>query len=129
MKPRIPGWAFFPWPCFPLRRSDETCSATPSAESPSTAIDRTIRQDQERDRPARQRGGEVTPIQLAASRMGDDLARARWFADRGCSVIPIDHPSDPAAHTDPSNVGKTPTVAWKGFQAVRPTDAQLMAFF
>lgn len=61
--------------------------------------------------------------------MSDALARARWFADLGCSVIPIDHPADAASHADPSNVGKTPTVAWKAFQTARPSDQHLSAWF
>ena len=63
------------------------------------------------------------------SRISDALAQARWFADRGCSVIPIDHPADAAAQADPSNVGKTPTVAWKAFQSARPSDEHLSAWF
>lgn len=59
--------------------------------------------------------------------MTDELARAQWFVDRGCSVIPIDHPSDTTAQS--SSVGKTPTVAWKAFQVARPSDEQLLAWF
>lgn len=56
------------------------------------------------------------------------LRQARWFADSGCSVIPLDHP-DETTQTDPTRIGKTPVIGWKEFQAAHPTDDNLVAWF
>jgi putative DNA primase/helicase len=53
---------------------------------------------------------------------------ARWFATRGLSVIPIDHPAE-STQTDPTRIGKVPLVGWKAFQTAPPTDADLQLWF
>jgi hypothetical protein len=60
--------------------------------------------------------------------MTDTLRRALWFANGGCSVIPIDHPAE-TIQTDPKKIGKVPIVAWTPFQTTQPTDGQLQEWF
>ena len=60
--------------------------------------------------------------------MTDTLTQARWFAERGCSVIPIEHP-DATTQEEPRDIGKKPLVQWKEYQQRLPTDAELVTWF
>lgn len=61
---------------------------------------------------------------------GDMLTIAQWLVhERGFSVIPLDHPTE-TTQTDPKRIGKIPVIpSWKAFQAARPTDDNLQAWF
>ena len=56
------------------------------------------------------------------------LRQAQWFAERGYSVIPIDHPGE-TAQTDSTKVGKVPIGRWKQFQTALPTADDLETWF
>jgi putative DNA primase/helicase len=59
----------------------------------------------------------------------DTFSRAQWFTERGCSVMPIDHPAE-TTQTDPSKIGKVPLLkSWKPLQTERATDEHLTAWF
>ena len=54
---------------------------------------------------------------------------ARWLVhERGLSVIPIDHPAN-TMESDPTRIGKVPTIPWKPFQYSLPDDDHLRSWF